>query len=222
MTITTRSITSRSIVALVFLCTLTANVSCDKKTSPAPANTSSSFSSTDIVGTWTSNCTAGTDPITNGTYHIVEISLNSGGNFNAIDMWFSASNCGGASYVAVYGTTGTYSVGAIISGSSRALDFDITDSDIMPMTVQSQTDVNADCGGSSPFTGGANVSNNGHHFSTYMMSCMSAVFPNAVNDAVNNLATYNGTILTIGEPAFGIPGVFMGNTLPSSATLVLY
>ncbi len=178
------------------------------------------FTATDIEKTWTSGCMAGTDLISSATHHKLELRLMTGGTYRSYDTWYTSATCSPVGYSADYVTNGTYTVGAVISGTTQAIDFEATTSTVMPFTTQFQTDMNTDCGGTSPFNGsGAIVGNNGGTFSTYTILCMSATFPNSVGRFIYNIGTYSGGVLTLGAPAFGVPGVFAPGALPATATI---
>ncbi len=212
----------RAFASFILSLSLILNVGCaaveeeDDDASTAP------FTATDIEKTWNSDCMAGIDPISNATHHKFQLRLMTGGTYRSYDTWYTSSTCSPVGYVADYVTNGTYTVGAVVSGTAQAIDFVATSSTVMPFTVQFQTDMNSDCGGSSPFSGNAVVGNNGGTFSTYMITCMSAPFPNSGDNDFNNIATFSGGVLSLGSPEFGVPGVFFGTALPTSANIVYY
>lgn len=202
---------TRSTVAAIALSLLTiTQLGCEKVPEELE---SSSFTAADLVGAWTSDCIASTDPLSTGTYHQITVTLNSNGSFNASDLWSTSSSCA-SSFVASYSVVGTFTLGDIVSGSSKALNFQLTDSDIMPLVNQVQDDMNSDCAGS-PFAAGGYESL-GSHYSTFMTSCTSIDLPNSSDDEIENFVSFDGTTLTLGSPEFGIPGVFAGSSLPST------
>lgn len=209
----------RAIATITLTTGLILNTSCAEKLEElASDGGDGTFTATDIEKTWASSCIAGTDPISIGTHHKFELRLISGGTYRFSDTWYSAAGCSPVNYLAMYATEGTYTVGAVVSGSAQAIDFVATVSTVMPFTNGFQDDMNDDCGGSSPFTAGG-YETLGGTYSTYMVTCQSAPFANSGDNDFNNIATYSGGVLSIGVNEFGVPGVFAGNALPASATI---
>ncbi|QDK36378.1 hypothetical protein [Bdellovibrio sp. NC01] len=158
--------------------------------------------------------------MTGGNHYKVNITFNSGGNYNSSIEWYTGGSCSGLPITVVYGTSGTYNVGNTISGSAKQISFVVNSSYVMAGSVTVQSAFNSDCGGTSPYSSGTSTGANGVAKSSYMMSCLNMDFPNSGNKNVENIATYDGTVLTIGAPDPGLPGAF--NTPPGSATLQLY
>lgn len=179
------------------------------------------FSASDLVKTWTlSSCTPGTEPITGSTNYSMTLNLFAGGAFSFIQLWY-AGTCSPVNYSVIYSVQGSYTVGGLISGSSslQSIQFTSSASDIMAMTTGVQGQFNADCGGTSPYSGGTSSANNGVHKSSYMFNCMHVTFPSSGNAIMNNVAGFSTGVLTLGNTYDGIPGVFAGFSVPTTASL---
>jgi hypothetical protein len=201
---------------------------CGKKSTDTPASSTGSgtgaggtFTAADIAKTWTGACTAQAEAMSSGADHYQDALTLSGGGFSMQEIWYTGT-CSPGNYAVVFSTTGTFAVGAVTSGTTQSIVFTATASDMMAMTTTFQTAVNSDCGGTSPYIGGASVGNNGAHFSTYMMNCMHVTFPNSGRKEIDNVATYTGGVLTLGAYPETIPGVFAGGSVPSTATVAFH
>ncbi|MBC7465233.1 MAG: hypothetical protein H7256_04520 [Bdellovibrio sp.] len=216
-------IKSTSLVALLIL-----GLSCSKKAEEVGTTTDTGggtgavlFTATDIIKSWTSGCLTGTDPITGGNRYTVSILFFGSNSYNASVQWYTGSCTGGTAKI-LYGSTGTFTVGAAITGG-QSLVFNATASSLMTLnSTTNQTAVNTACGGTSPWNGGVNAGDLGASKSTYMMTCSTLVMPNSGNSTISNVATYANSVLTIGAIYTNIPGVFNGTAVPTSATLQLF
>ncbi|MBC7742823.1 MAG: hypothetical protein H7061_11535, partial [Bdellovibrionaceae bacterium] len=115
------AIKSTSLAALLIL-----SLGCTKKTeavADAGAGGAALFTAADIQKTWTSGCLIGSDPITGADHYIQTLTLFGGGanSFNASKAWYLTS-CTGANTKINYSLSGSYSVGAAITGG-QAITF---------------------------------------------------------------------------------------------------
>jgi hypothetical protein len=193
---------------------------------PAPTDT---FTTTNISKDWISGCVAGTEPITGDDHYKIDLSLSADGRFSSKMYWY-AGTCSPVNYSTIYTVYGTWALSGYNTGSTTTktitftIDF-VTQGkpDLMTYSNAVRTAFNNNCGGTSPFFGGAN-STNGGHVDTHLMTCMSEKFPNTgARNAFSNIATFDGTVLTLGAHGdANIPGTFPGDTLPATATVPLY
>jgi hypothetical protein len=208
---------------LLLLITTVLEIGCDAAKKAIEDASSGPLTASTLAKSWVGVCTAGSDPITSASNYIMSLTLNAGGTFTSSIAWYTGA-CTGGNYAVVYSSSGTFTVGGYVNGSStmQSLNFDVTASEIMPFTTTVQTAFNTNCGGSSPFNaGGAVAGNNGGHFSTYMITCMSQVFPNSGNRSVDNVVELTAGVLSVGVFDFVIPGVYTGNTVPVSTSVYL-
>lgn len=205
---------------------------------------SSTFTSSDIVKAWTSNCMASTDVRLGTSYYRNYLTLYSNGSFmfkQYLHTGTGGSNCNNANYVAVFTLYGAYSVGSVVSGSMQAIAFAVnvtqgsgSEPDLMivdswdhtPSVTQVEDAFNTDCGGTSPYctlSGGSCTNNgtytSGQHADSQHMTCQHYTFPNTGSDTLYNVATYSNGVLTLGAGVTGVPGVFSLGSLPSSVTV---
>lgn len=181
------------------------------------------FTAADIQKTWTSGCLTGVDPITGADHYIQTLTLfgGSSNSFNSSKAWYLTSCTGGNTKIN-YSLSGSYSVGAAITGG-QAITFNSTSSSFWAFNTTVQGQVNTACGGTSPWNGGTQTANdNGVSKNSYLMTCSSLVMPNSSNSAIANVATYSNSILTLGASYPDIPGVFPGSAIPTSATIQLF
>jgi hypothetical protein len=91
-----------------------------------------------------------------------------------------------------------------------------------------RTAINNDCGGSSPYSGGANATDGAwatifdpSNTILYMGACSESLFPNnsTQRTTVNNVARLSGGVMTFGSFYLGIPGAYASDTAPTTGTL---
>lgn len=186
---------------------------CAKKStaSGVSAGAGNLFTAAQIQNTWTSACTANSDPMSGADHYSISLTL-SGSSFNWTQYWYTG-NCVGANYTIIYFVDGTFAVGGA-SGAGQSLTFTAASSSIMAMTISSQTAVNLDCGGSSPYNSGVSSASNGIHKNSYgALNCNHSNFANSGSTTISNIATYASSTLTIGATPTGLPGVLSGSAL---------
>lgn len=216
--------TTLKIASLVGLIILSSG--CKKEEDPVattPATPVVLFTAADIQKSWTSGCLSGSDPMTSADHYVQTLTLFGGGsnNFNAATTWYLGS-CAGGNTKINYSLSGTYTVGAAITGG-QAITFNSTSSTFWAFNVTVQGLVNTACGGTSPWNGGTqNSGDNGVAKNSYMMTCSNITMPNSGNSAIANVATYSNSVLTLGVSYPNIPGVFPGAAIPTSATVQLF
>lgn len=213
---------TKSIRALTFLFLAISFVGC-AAVKKAIEDSSGPLTADSLAKSWTGSCTAGSDPITSADHYNNTLTLNADGTFSSMNYWYTGT-CAGANYTIAYGTTGTFTVGGYVNGSStiQSLNFDVTTSDLMAFTTAAQTSVNTACGGTSPFIGGVNATYNGTHHSSYMMTCAGQDLPNSANRSVDNIVELTSGVLALGAGNSVIPGVFTGSTVPVTTSDFYY
>lgn|GEM_PF-4488031 len=234
-------------VVLLMTSCLSSGSSDDSSTTPAGGGTggSTTFTSADIAKAWVSDCIASTDSVIGTSYYKNYLTLYANGTFEFqqyLHTGAGGSNCNNANYVTVFTIYGAYSVGSVVSGSAQALAFSVvvsggTAPDLMivddynhtPSVTTIENAFNTDCGGTSPYctiVSGTCTNNgtygSGQHAASQHMSCMHYTFPNTGNSTLYNVATYDGTTLTMGAGLTGVPGVFNSNSIPTSVTVAYH
>ncbi len=191
-----------------------------ESTSTTGGSGSSTYTATDLAKTWNSSCIAAADLIAAGDHYQTALTLAADGTFSMAKYVYTGT-CSPVNYTIIYNTSGTFTVGALVSGSTtvQTIAFTVNASDMMAMSTTAQTAVNNDCGGTSPYSGGVGAGNNGVHNSTYMMNCMSMTMPNSGNKTVNNIATLASSVFTMGSHYNGIPGQFTSGTVAATVSL---
>ena len=193
-----------------------------------------SFSAADIVKNWSSSCISKTDAVLGTTQTKIGLNLNANGTFSFDQYTYAApsggTSCAGADYKTYMSLSGTYTVGATITGG-QALNFVTTsNSSLMVLGTAftaTQNIFNTDCGGTSPYCtlGGGVCTNNGTGSgvakNSSSMLCQNYTFP-ANGTTLYNVGSWSGSVLSIGANTTGIPGVFSLGSIPSSATIVLF
>jgi hypothetical protein len=173
----------------------------------------------------------GTEPITGSQSYKVYLTLNSDGSYSSSMSWYSGTSCAGLFQV-YYSTMGTYSLADITGSTTQKLvTFTMTFSpgsvtpDMMVAGNGVRTSFNNDCGGTSPYTGGANATDGSHQY-TGTLSCMNETFPNSVlRNKFYNIVSWDGTNFYIGANYTGennVPGSFTVNTVAASPTIYLH
>lgn len=216
-----------SITVLAALLTLT--TACKKEDVAADiASNAGAISAGTIAKSWVTNCTVGSEAITGADRYTITLDLNANGSFGYHQQWYSGS-CNPGNARVIFTVYGTFAVGSYVNGSSNTvgLTFTATSSEIMPLiTTTVQTAFNTDCGMTSPFDAsqnGVSSSHYGGHFATFgTMTCMNMDFPNSGQNVIENIATYSSGSLTLGAGEHGIPGVFSGNTVPTTTSVAFY
>lgn len=180
------------------------------------------FTGSDLNGgSWAFNgCQSGNGGITGATRYTTALQITGGNTFNFQQQWYSSSNCAGGSQVVEYDTGGTFTLGGLISGSStlQSIQFTIA-SDASSMTLTgstAQSSGNSGCTPTGSFTG-----SNGYDVGTFNLACgsLGITLPNSGNAVVNNVIGFSNNVISLGAIAVGIPGVFNGNTVPTTTSL---
>lgn len=218
---------------LVILAAAVLAFGCKKKSSTDDSagggggSTTDTFTASGIAKRWQSDCIATTDPTTGLTYYAVDLTLNADGTFSSFQHAHNDSSCFSPTARAYFSVYGTYTISG--TGTTRTLLFTINFAggaapDIMVTGNAVRTAINSDCGGTSPYGGGANATD-GSHQVTGNFNCMNSTYPNfSLRPTFQNVATFSGGVLTIGAPdEANIPGAFVsGGVVATSATIPLH
>jgi hypothetical protein len=201
-------------------------------------SSSSMFTAAQIQKTWNSTCVAQVDARLGTTYYKSTLTLNSNLTFSYTVYLYtnptgSEGLCSNADYTTIFFSYGSYAVGNYASGSTslQQLNFNSNSAQVMisasgAQLTNTQNAFNNDCGGTSPYctlSGGTCTNNgvvSGHGETSTSMLCMNYKFPSSTGTVVSNVARYSGGTLTLGAMSTGVPGVFPGQTVPTTATIV--
>lgn len=219
--------TSRVLTA-VLIATLLTLTGCKKETEESSSTAASPVSEALIAKSWESNCTAAAvaDPVTGATHYTVSLNLTANNTFSYAQQWFSNSSCSGLMTV-MYSVLGAYaiaSINGVATTEGFGLAFFATSSTVMAADTTVQGQFNTACGGTSPYAGGVNATHNGVAKNSYgTMTCMNMVFANSTDDTFYTVATFNNSVLAIGDGSFsGLPGVPENSTPPAAAGISLH
>ncbi|RYZ85364.1 MAG: hypothetical protein EOP04_16145 [Proteobacteria bacterium] len=178
------------------------------------------FTGSDLNGTFNSQCISSSGRISGELYFKDTLTIAGGNSFTYRRYSFTSSLCNyGSVGLAAWTSSGTFSVGGLVSGSLQSVTFTITSFNVQPSN-----------GGTAWFNDTNNVNGCGSFTvgvtrDLYSNTCVinSLYTPNPANSIAQNVMSFSSGTISIGTPTEGAPGVFVtqGQALPTSTSISL-
>ena len=158
------------------------------------------FTGSQLNGTWTSACYSFTG--VNGENHYQNaITITGGNTWYLTQTTYTSSACSAGVTAIAWLTTGTFTVGGIVSGTTQSMQFTVSSatgqtngsgSDLSSWLAAHATGVSTENGDSLPVSSGL-------VYGYYGASASGITFPgpSSTYDTVNNVATYSNNVLTL-------------------------